>query len=130
MPFSLSHPHIAQPAVIFPILFIPLQVHPYSLFQTVLPMLIYSYPYVSISASIVFFSVPPDFSFQQECSPDGLSDCTQPAGLEHGARLHTRSARTKPRVSRGRRNRYPQTLNAPLQGRYAVTGSDIAKSVF
>lgn len=76
--------HIAQLAVIFPILFIPLQVHPYSLFQTVLPMLIYSYPYVSISASIVFFPVPPDFSFQQECSPDGLSDCTQPSGLEHG----------------------------------------------
>lgn len=79
---------------------------------------------VSNSASIVFFPIPPDLSFQQECSPDGLSDCTQPPGLEHGARLHTRSARTKPRVSRGRRNRYPQALSAPLQGRSAVTSSE------
>lgn len=105
--------------------FIPLQVHSYPLFQRVLSAVIYSYSYVSSSASVFFFPVPPDFSFEQGCSPGVLLDFSQSTGLEHWVGLSTGNIRTKTEVEERAVSKPPRPPPpAPLlpQGGSAVTG--------
>lgn len=95
--------------------------------------MIYSYFYVSSSASVFLFPVPPDFSFEQRCSPSVLSDFSQSTGLEHWVGLSTRNTRTKTEIDERAVPKPPSPPPpAPLlpQGGSAVQAGGIAKAVF
>lgn len=62
--------------------------------------MIYTYLYVSNSASVFLFPVPPDFDFHYGCLLGRLSDCSQSSELEYCIGQSKRTIWTKPETSK------------------------------
>lgn len=121
-PFPLSHLLIAQLTVLFPILLIPLQVHPYPFFQTVCLWWSILIPMSPILLLYFSFQSLQIFPSSKDVPQLGCQIAHNPQGWSRWVGLSTRSTRTEPEYQREEKELppSPQVPSAP-QGRSAVT---------